>query len=351
MFLKNCWYAAALERELGRTLLARTVCNQPIVLFRAENGQPVALEDRCCHRSLPLSLGKLVGDRLQCGYHGLEYDADGRCVRIPGQSTIPPGAQVKSYPAIERHKFIWLWLGDPARAEAAAIPDMHWNDDPSWTGSTDLLHVKCGYRLVSDNLMDLTHEAFLHTATIGNEAVIENPIRTRRGEGTVQATRWMIGVEPPPLWKNAYGFKGKVDRWQIINFIPPGNVVLDVGMCDAGTGAPEGDRTHGAQARVLNAITPETERSCWYFWGFPRSFKRDDAALTERLHQGVVKTFNEDIAVLEAQQVSIERNPAAPIIDVNADAGMVQSWRLTAERLEAERPGAGASAIPFRRDL
>ena len=130
-FLRNTWYVAAQSHEITDDVLGRTICGDPIVLFRKQDGTPAALQDRCCHRHLPLSLGKRVGDRVQCGYHGLEFDTAGTCVSVPGQSKVPPGAAIRAYPAIERYRYIWIWPGDPAEADESLIPDYHWNDDAS----------------------------------------------------------------------------------------------------------------------------------------------------------------------------------------------------------------------------
>src|SRR5947208_10186817 len=112
VYLRNSWYVAAWDREVSRRPLARTYLDEPVVLFRKEDGTPVALQDRCCHRYLPLSRGKLEADRLRCGYHGLLFDADGKCVEIPGQANIPPQAKVRAFPTQERVGWIWIWMGD-----------------------------------------------------------------------------------------------------------------------------------------------------------------------------------------------------------------------------------------------
>ncbi len=132
MFLRNAWYVVAWDHEVRRELLARTVLNENLILFRTEDGGVAALEDRCCHRQAPLSAGKLVGSNVQCGYHGFTYDRTGACVLVPSQALVPPGARVRSYPVIERHGWIWLWLGDPALADAALVPDLYWHTDPGW---------------------------------------------------------------------------------------------------------------------------------------------------------------------------------------------------------------------------
>ena len=164
-FPLNAWYAAAYDVEVKHALLARTVCNQKIVMFRRQDGSLAALEDACWHRLLPLSMGRLDGDELVCGYHGLVFNGDGRCTHMPSQETINPSACVRAFPVVQKHRFVWIWPGDPALADEAKIPDLHWNDDPAWAGDGKLITVKCDYRLVLDNLMDLTHEAFVHGAS------------------------------------------------------------------------------------------------------------------------------------------------------------------------------------------
>ena len=222
MFLRNYWYVAATDAEVGRKPLPRTILGEPIVFFRTEQGAPVAMEDRCAHRHLPLSMGKLVGDELQCHYHGLRFGTDGRCTRIPGQEQIPRGAKVKTYPVAERYHWIWIWMGDPALADPAKITDFHWLDDPNWGAKASYLHVEANWQLVVDNLLDLTHLAFVHDTTIGNLALAEHAkVQVARAPNNVVVTRWIIDQEPPLTFKKVGGFTGHVDRWQIIDFVPP----------------------------------------------------------------------------------------------------------------------------------
>ena len=162
-FPLNAWYAAAWDHEVGRNLLAKTIAGRPIVFYRTTAGRAVALADACWHRLAPLSMGKLRGDdEIMCGYHGICYDADGRATFMPAQDTINPSATVHSYPVVERHRYVWVWPGDPALADPDAVPDLHYNDHPDWAGDGKTIHVNCSYQLIVDNLMDLTHEQFVH---------------------------------------------------------------------------------------------------------------------------------------------------------------------------------------------
>lgn len=337
IFPANAWYAAAYDVEVKRKLLSRTICNKPLVLYRKENGRAVALADTCWHRLLPLSKGELHGDNVICGYHGLEFDDTGRCVYMPSQDTINPSACVKSYPLEERHRFLWIWMGDPALADPAKIPDLHWNDDPAWTGDGKVIHVKCDYRLVVDNLMDLTHETFVHGSSIGNRAVAEAPFEVTHSDATATVTRWMEGIDAPPFWSAQLQKPGKVDRWQIIHFQAPSTIAIDVGVAVAGTGARDGDRSQGVNGFVLNTMTPETDSSCHYFWAFVRNWDLGNQAWTHKLREAVSGVFMEDEAILEAQQKAMEANPGHFFYNLNIDAGSMWARRLIDRMIDSEQ--------------
>ena len=337
-FPLNAWYAAAWDVEVKRALLPRTICGKPVVMYRKTDGQVAALADACWHRLVPLSRGRLDGDEVICGYHGLAFNAQGRCTYMPSQETINPSACVKSYPVAEKHRFIWLWPGDPALADPALIPDLHWNKDPDWAGDGGLIKVNCDYRLVLDNLMDLTHETFVHGSTIGNAAVAEAPFETTHGDKTVTVTRWMRDIDPPPFWRGQLQKPGNVDRWQIITFQSPATIAIDVGVAPTGTGAPEGDRSQGVNGMVINTITPETDKTCHYFWAFARNYRRDDQALTTQLREGVSGIFREDEEILEAQQKAMDDNPGRIFYNLNIDSGSMWMRRLIERQIRNEAP-------------
>lgn len=343
-FPLNAWYIAAWSREVTRALMPRTICDKKIVMYRTEDGKPVALEDACWHRLAPLSKGWLDGDQVVCGYHGLVFNAQGRCTHMPSQETINPSACVRAFPAVEKHGFVWLWPGEPALADPATIADMHWVDDPEWAGEGVVTPMACNYRLIVDNLMDLTHETFVHKTSIGNAAVAEAPFEVTHGERTAQLTRWMLDIEPPPFWAFQLGSKlgiaGKVnvDRWQYINFEAPASVVLDVGVALAGTGAPQGDRSKGVNLRICHFITPETERSCHFFWVLRRNFKLDDAELTVATRERNAAIVAEDREVLLAQQQAMEAAPDAVFYNLNIDAGAMWARRIQERMIDDETP-------------
>jgi vanillate O-demethylase monooxygenase subunit len=359
-FPLNAWYAAAYDVEVVQQLLARTICKQKVVMFRKTDGSVAVLEDACWHRLLPLSLGRLHGDQITCGYHGLVFNAQGRCTHMPSQETINPTACVRSYPVVEKHRFVWIWPGDPAKADPALVPDMHWNDDPAWAGDGKLITVQCDYRLVIDNLMDLTHETFVHGSSIGQQAVAEAPFVATHGDRSATVTRWMSNIDAPPFWarqiRQARDYQGPVDRWQIIRFEAPCTVNIDVGVAEAGTGAfPPGgntgdarlsDRSRGVNGMVLNTITPETDGSCHYFWAFARNYRLGEQGLTHQLREGVAKIFREDELILEAQQRAMVERPERAFYNLNIDAGAVWARRLIDGLVAREQPKR--TVVPIR---
>jgi vanillate O-demethylase monooxygenase subunit len=328
MILRDAWYIAARTSDVGREPLGRTFCKEPVVLFRRQDGMPAAIEDRCCHRHLPLSKGRLVGDVVQCGYHGLEFDTSGSCVRVPGQTRVPPGAKVKSYPLVERHGLVWIWIGDAA-ADPSRIPDYHWLDDPAWRAVGGSIPLAAHYMYSIDNLLDLTHETYVHASTLGAAGISHAPIKTERFDDAVRVTRWMLNEDPGPFWRMALGKPGPCDRWQVINFYLPSHTMLDVGVAVAGTGAPHGDRRWGVEGRVCISLTPIDEKSSWYHWFFARNFQIGDTALDDKILSSVTGAYMEDMTVLEAQQRSLDGAPSGfKTIDVNADAGQLAGRRL-----------------------
>ena len=349
-YIRNAWYVAAWHHELpggaDRQPLARTLLGESVVLFRQADGTPAALEDRCPHRRMPLSMGTVVGDNLQCGYHGFTLNAAGRCVRIPGQDSIPEAARVRAYPVVEKWRWIWIWPGDPALADESLIPDVALNDRPDWAVTEgDPLHVEGHCQLVVDNLMDGSHVSFVHKSTLGTDDVADIPVRAERDGDRVRMTRWILDRPPAPIYAALGGFEGNVDRWQIITFEPPAMVVVDMGSAAAGTGAPEGDRSRGVELQSFNLITPETDRSCFYFYTHVRNFALTDADVDRRVRDLFREAFLEDKAVIEAVQRGNERFPDSPRVDAAFDRAPTMA-RRTVERLarqEAAAPRAVAA--------
>lgn len=346
MYLRNCWYVAAGSHELGRELLGRVFLDQPVVLYRKEDGTPAALEDRCSHRFYPLSAGDLKGDSIICGYHGMEFDCSGTCVKVPGQKNVPNGADVRAYPVVERWKFVWIWMGDPALADPDLIPEIWRNDHPEWTAVCgDAIPVRGDYRLVADNLLDPSHVSFLHKTTLGTADVAEIAQVTEQDGLNVRVTRWILDKPPAPVYARLGGFTGNVDRWQIITYTPPAMVEVDMGSCVAGSGAPEGDRSQGIELHAFNLVTPSTDRSSYYFWTHVRNFSLGDPEVSKVVRQQFLTAFTEDVMAIEGVQAGFDRFPNAHPVNISADGGGIRARRVLDKLIREEE--AAATGAPL----
>jgi vanillate O-demethylase monooxygenase subunit len=344
MFPKNAWYVACMPHEIDDKPLGRTVCNERMVFFRGPEGQAAALEDWCPHRGAPLSLGHVVEGRLVCGYHGLEMGCDGKTVAMPGQRVrgFPP---IRHFPVIERYGFVWVWPGDAARADPARLPHLAWAEDPGWTYGGGMYHVRCDYRLMIDNLMDLTHEKYVHATSIGQKELDEVVPQTTTEGDVVITKREMPGVKAPPFWQaamrgNGHDPEATVDRWQRCRFVPPSNVFIDVGVALAGHGGFEAPAEVKTSGIVVDLITPETETTMWYFWGLARNFRPADKALTASIREAQGKVFQEDLEMLESQQRNLSAQPQRKLLSLNTDLGGVQARRIIERLVAAERDAA-----------
>ncbi len=334
-FVRNCWYVVEWSRDLTDRPLARTVCGEALVVFRTASGAVAALADHCPHRHLPLSLGTVVGEAIQCPYHGMRFDGAGACVAIPSQAMIPPAARVRAFPVIERHGWIWVWPGDAA-ADPALIPDFGQLSDPAFAAVGRTNHVRCAYPLLTDNLLDLSHVGFVHTTTIGTPEFAEKGrLTTRRTPTGVVVTRLVPDVPPPPTYimTGILPVGRTIDRWQHIEFIAPSFVKIHVGGAKAGTGALDGRYDHGLNIWVLNAMTPETATTTHYFWASVRAHAIGDPAVDALFLDQVGAAFDEDKAVLEAQQRAIDVHGDSWSLALRADAGSIEARRALVTRL------------------
>ena len=344
MFPKNAWYVACTPDEIEGKPLGRQICGEKIVFYRGEEGRVAAVEDFCPHRGAPLSLGFVREGRLVCGYHGLQMGCEGKPVAMPGQR-VRGFPCIRSYPVEERYGFVWVWPGDPALADPAAIHHLPWADSPDWAYGGGLFHIACDYRLMVDNLMDLSHETYVHASSIGQKEIDEAPVSTRLEGAQVVTSRFMENVMPPPFWQAALRGNGladdvPVDRWQICRFDAPGHVMIEVGVAHAGKGGYHADPAHKVSSIVVDFMTPESATSHWYFWGMARNFKPGDQALTEAIRAGQAGIFAEDRAILERQQENLLRHPERRLLMLNIDAGGVQSRRIIDQWLAREASAA-----------
>ncbi len=341
-FLRNYWYVAALGEEVPTGgLLARRISDEPVVLYRGTDGTVAALEDRCCHRRYPLSKGLVEGCSVRCGYHGMVFNAEGVCTEIPGQAAVPKGAYVKRYRVVERNTWIWIWIGDDGLADPDNIPDYHWFDDPDWRGKSIRFHVNANFKLIVENLLDLSHLSFVHGTTIGNRAVVDGAVVTfDRGESEVRVNRWMRKVPPPPSYVKAAALPyDEVDRWQIIHFMPPANCRLYVGAMKPGMTQEEVAAASKMEWLNLNAMTPETEHTTHYFWGQVHNHDLDKPEVTELIFQEIKTAFEEDRDVFEEQQKAILEGVDRPEVNTLADAGSLHAVRVIDRLLREQAAG------------
>jgi vanillate O-demethylase monooxygenase subunit len=352
MFVRNQWYVASWDHEIDRIPLARTVCGEPIMLYRRFDRTVVAMHDACPHRLLPLSMGIKEGDNIRCRYHGLLLNSEGQAIEMPVRTDRPhKSICVSLYPVVERHRFVWIWIGDTAKADPDLIPDYWPCSHPEWTFDGGYFHIKCDYRLVIDNLMDLTHETYTHQGSIGQQEILESSIQTRSEGNRVTVSRWMPKIDAPPFWRNALKKEGLVDRWQICHFLPPSSVIIDVGVAPSEAGATLESHDQGVRGFVIDALTPETDTTNHYFWGMARNFDIHDVGFTARFKKQQGAVFLEDVAVLEAQQRSILANPQLKLKAFSIDAGGVRARQaiermIKAQQLPiAEPPAQSHSAI------
>ncbi len=338
-FFRNTWYVAASagELEAGQRPLRRIFLQQPVALYRLPDGSPVALQDRCPHRLVPLSLGKLIGDRLQCIYHGLQFDRTGACVHNPHSGSGANRIRVTSYPLTERYGYVWIWPGDPARADASLIPRLDFLDDGArFAVVRGYLKVQANYELISDNLLDLTHVEFLHPLFARHEGVGAHDVEFLQEGNSVIANRrkpnTSLNAFAKLLWTSP---PERGDGRANMRWTAPSNLLFDLGVSHVG-GEPEA----GLCTPATHLLTPETAYSTHYFWAQGRNLRLDDRALDQQIVEVNSRVFDqEDRLVIEAQQAELgERTDileAKPLL-FNADKPAVLARRLLRRLIAAE---------------
>ena len=345
MFVRNCWYMAGWSRDFTREELKPvTMLNEQIVIYRKNDGGLVALQDRCCHRFAPLSLGRLEHDDLRCMYHGLKFAPSGKCIEIPGQSKIPPQACVRAYPIVEKYSGAWVWMGDPALADVALIPDFVGIDDPRWAMLPGRMDYNANYMLINDNLLDLSHIPFLHCRSLGASLTpegVSRPVVTRL-ERSVRIQNW-LAAEPSKMMASTRG--ERTDIWQTYDFVAPGVFLLHADAYPAGTSRQFPEREpSGVQPLhrqfTCQAVTPLTEdRTCYFFAYGPW---RQEAELMESFYQLGLKAFNEDRTMIEAQQKNINLAGNAAMLTTASDSALSQFRKMMDKMFRDEAQGIAA---------
>lgn len=331
-FVRNHWYIAAHSYELAEAPVDRTICGEPIVLFRGADGIAVALSDRCPHRFAPLSAGMIVDGDIQCGYHGIRFGYEGRCTFIPGGQDPPDTFRARNYQTTERHGFVWIWMGKKPSDENL-IPNFHENEHPDWTPVPGYLLVEANFELIVDNLLDLTHVAFVHKTTLAGTGVPDAPLEVNEESGRVTANRVMYNVEPSEMFRVTRGLEGRIDRWQYFEFYPPCYVHIILGAREVGSDMRIGDPTHV----VLNGITPESEITSHYFWSTSRPWGHNDTELDQKFESLTLTAFMEDKSIIERQQALILSNPETnQLVSLNFDRAGRAARRLVEELRRAD---------------
>lgn len=348
-YVRNAWYVACWSDDLGTgEPLSVSILGEAIVLFRPDGGSPAALEDRCVHRHAPLSLGRCEGRGLRCMYHGLLFDPSGRVKEIPGQDVIPPQAAVRSYPVIERHGWIWVWMGDEARADPALMPPAVGPDDGDWLMGKGALDYDAEASLISDNLLDFSHLAYVHANSFGtDESWSNNPMKITPLERGVRFERWLPNTPPAAF----AGGTDHVDVFVTYDYLIPGILLMWSGSYPVGTaqacdlGRPDFSAATSNVSCNSQAITPMGDRRSRYFFctGPHRDFGN------EQLRDGMVAVtkmaFAEDKAMIEGQQRVVDRiGDAVDVMPTIHDRGVTLYTRLVARMVKAERQHAASDS-------
>ena len=331
MFLRQHWYVAALSSEIGEQPMSRLILGEHVAMFRNSSGSVVALADRCPHRGYPLSLGRVVDDQLVCGYHGFTFDCSGACVAVPGQDRIPTRLDVRTYRVVEQGCWVWIWMGR-GEADLATLPATPWLADPEhWSVVTGAVRIDGAFSLLVDNLLDLSHETYLHNGSIGTPEVASTPIEVEVDDDrrVVHVYRHMSGVECPPFYSRTTGLEGRVDRWQDIDYHAPGYYQLNSRIAEVGQPPlPDGTDDHAFHMKIFYGLTPSSETSVWDFWALARDFCVGDAEIDvflAKMQSGVVQ---EDVDALNVLQRRAAESPEVSEVSIKIDRGALAARRL-----------------------
>ncbi len=357
MWLRNCWYVIAWDHEIPAAdapqLFTRTVLGEPVLVYRTQAGDLVALEDRCCHRHAPLSVGRREGDCVRCGYHGLKFDAQGQCVEAPGIEIVPAKARVRRYPVAMKNKWVFVWMGDPEKADTALLPDNFSCDSPQWTHKPGYLHYDTPYLLICDNLLDFSHLSFVHEKSLGGSTRIaqSRPVIEPVPGATpdwpqmgIKVSRHVNDVPAPPFYQRFRRFDTNLDRWFVYEFLLPGTLLMHSGGRPTGA-APD---AHGPSVRLhsCQTLTPETATTTHYFFQQSHPVDEGDDAVTESIFNSLVGAFNEDRDMITAQHRNIQLHPTLPMMPLAMDAALAQFRRLLETRVQAEQCATTTASPP-----
>ncbi len=336
-FVRNSWYVVGWSNDLTDQIAPHEILGQRIAVFRNAKGQASALEDRCPHRLLPLSKGKLVGGNIQCGYHGMTFNAAGTCVRVPGQDNTPDRAFVRAFPVVERHGVIWIWMGDEALADESDIFDIPELSDPKWhIHHGGHLHIKAHYLNVAENLVDPAHVSFVHPTTLGNAASEDVPVHVSTSGDVIRAWRWIRDGAPIGFFQEFGGFTGNVDRWHYYDLHLPSTAVIDFGSVDTKMNCPEDERDRGVRIFAIHFVTPVNENYTIDHWMHLRNTAVGEDAASTKIDAMFEIAFAEDKAILEAVHEEEQRPQPRKPVRIAIDKGPTVYRKRIRERVAAE---------------
>jgi phenylpropionate dioxygenase-like ring-hydroxylating dioxygenase large terminal subunit len=345
MFIRNAWYVVAWDFEVADdTILERTILGESVIVYRTQDGRPIVMENRCCHRAAPLALGRKEGDCIRCMYHGLRFDPTGVCVEIPGQQRIPAAARVKTYPAVQRTRLIWVWMGDRVKADENLVPDTYSVQHPAWATKPGYKKFGANILLLTDNLLDFAHLSYVHENTLGGATEIaEAPQEITGLEGRgIRIVRRVSNVSPAPYHRQLGRFTGLVNRWWDYCLSVSGMFIMSSGV--QSVDKADGDLSGALMFHSCQALTPETDDSTHYFFSHAHNFSIDDPTITESIYQSIVAAFDEDKRMIEAQREIIRRDANREMISIAADGALVRFRRLVKAALTAEQSAAAVGA-------
>ena len=347
-FLKNAWYAAAWSYEVKKELFERTIIGESILFYRKENNQAVAINNACPHRYSPLHLGTLIGDVVECKYHGLRYDGTGRCVHNPhGAGRIPEKMCTRAYPLEEVHGMLWIWMGDPALADPATIPDFSCHTNPDYPSVQGMIEMHGNYELITDNLMDLSHVEFLHKGILGSDAIKRGEHELLQDGTSVWSNRWCPDGLAPPAWDHMFKDYGKpVDHWLYMRWDAPAHMLLDVGITPTGRPRDEGIWMYGT-----DILTPKNETSTYYYWGVARSHDKDSTEM-DKIWTGAIETAfgTQDKPMIEAQQGMLESLGVTDLDEVDPVLLPMDSATVRCRRIMDKLRGQDGVTLPDPRN-
>ena len=300
-YLESAWYFGGWSELLPTGKVNGVVlAERNIAVYRTETGRVAAIGDRCPHRFAPLHRGQVKGERLECGYHGLQFGTDGQCAFNPhGKGATPTAARVPSYSTVERDGAIWIWLATEKEPDPSLIPDFSLLTACPETARVHIptMNVDADYELIVDNLFDPTHAEYVHAGTFGGTGELSNfRPRIEADHAKVVADWSYDGVVAVPYLQACLPDQ-PVDTWIRATWYAPGVVVFEAGIKAAGRSRQEGFLTV-----AYHIPMPTTPGKCTYDVKAIRSFAVEDVGMTATTREMAQYAFNaQDKPMIQAQ--------------------------------------------------